>query len=448
MNCDNDRDCGNKESIPNIFMRAQEQNSNSNSNNNNFLNKDSISDYATAFLTALDTSLAKKWREEDREWRKQDCSFRKEEREYKIVEQLYREQSNNWRKADMNQRTLENARVVWNRYVEKNRRDVEEKSEQLRAQSNLAALIAGFAVVSLVELNFTNDYEQLPKHVSEWLIALYASTTALVVGLMLNSMVLCTFLLSSILKRGKSYVSEDEEAEFLTRCRKFAHHYKPGDYPPQPKRTFERHWENRCEDSWRKAFFMFTFGVPVFLINLACCAWLKFAYSSITSGLVSFIVFISAIVWAKTNKDWGWEIARGSNSQGKTSHKNAPYTKSFSTGKANGLPFDWHAQRPTFYDDEDEDFYTNGNNADADADADSVQEEEEEEEEVEEGEGEESEDEGDDDDDEKAKSDDSALERRRRRRREKKANHAVVVEELDLDSEKDERVFVPIHDST
>ena len=177
----------------------------------------------------------------------------------------------NWRKSDVKQRTLDNARVVWNRYVEKNRRDVEEKSEQLKSISNLSALIAGFAVVSLVELNFTNDFEKLPTHVSEWLISVYAASTALVVGLMLNSMVLCTFILSSILKRGKSYVSEDEEAEFLFRCRRFANHFKPGDYPPQPKRTFERHWENRCESSWKKAFYMFTMGVPIFLANLACC---------------------------------------------------------------------------------------------------------------------------------------------------------------------------------
>ena len=78
-------------------------------------------DIATAFLTALDTSLSKKWREEDRTWRQQDVNYRKEEREYRIVEQIYREQQVNWRKSDVKQRTLDNARVVWNRYVEKNR---------------------------------------------------------------------------------------------------------------------------------------------------------------------------------------------------------------------------------------------------------------------------------------------------------------------------------------
>ena len=152
-------------------MEASSSSSNAAGGGANIGHLGQTSDIATAFLTALDTSLSKKWREEDRMWRQQDINYRKEEREYRILEQLYREQQVNWRKSDVKQRTLENARCVWNRYVEKNRRDVEEKSEQLKSISNLSALIAGFAVVSLVELNFTNDFEKMPSHVSEWLIS-------------------------------------------------------------------------------------------------------------------------------------------------------------------------------------------------------------------------------------------------------------------------------------
>jgi calcium release-activated calcium channel protein 1 len=43
----------------------------------------------------------------------------------------------------MEQRALDNARVLWDRYVENNRRAVEERSEQLKGVSDLAALIAG-----------------------------------------------------------------------------------------------------------------------------------------------------------------------------------------------------------------------------------------------------------------------------------------------------------------
>ena len=218
-------------------------------------------------------------------------------------------------------------------------------------------------------------------------------------------------------------MSEDEEAEFLFRCRRFANHFKPGDYPPQPKRTFERHWENRCESSWKKAFYMFTMGVPIFLANLACCAWLKFSYSKLTNGLVSGIVFISALVWAKTNKDWGWEIAKGSDARRSLNGKKNLKRGADVGGKINGLPFDWHA-RPKEDDDDDDD-------DDEEEEDDRIyfeyEYEDEEDKEVEE--------EKENTSSPTNKSDDSALERR-------------PEDELEgTRADKDERVFVSIHDN-
>ena len=51
----------------------------------------------------------------------------------------------------MAQRNVDNARVLWARNREKNRREVEERSEQLRSMENLTALVAGFAVISFFE---------------------------------------------------------------------------------------------------------------------------------------------------------------------------------------------------------------------------------------------------------------------------------------------------------
>ena len=216
---------------------------------------------------------------------------------------------------------------------------------------------------------------------------------------------------------------EDEEAEFLFRCRRFANHFKPGDYPPQPKRTFERHWENRCESSWKKAFYMFTMGVPIFLANLACCAWLKFSYSKLTNGLVSGIVFISALVWAKTNKDWGWEIAKGSDARRSLNGKKNLKRGADVGGKINGLPFDWHA-RPKEDDDDDDD---DEEEEDDDRMYFEYEYEDEEDKEVEE--------EKENTSSPTNKSDDSALERR-------------PEDELEgTRADKDERVFVSIHDN-
>ena len=263
--------------------------------------------------------------------------FRVEERDWWHLEHLWRQENRKWRVEDVEQRVLENARWIWLRYAEKNRRDVEEKSEQLKSISNLSALIAGFAVVAFVELQF-HDPETKPAHVGEVLIVAYAATTATVVALMLNSMVLCSFLLCSILRNGKTYVSEAEEADYLFRCRSFSANYKPGDAPPTPKRSFEAFWETRCEDDWKHAFRMFTCGVPVFLVNIACVAWLKFHYSPAAAGATTAIAVAATAGWAKTQNNWGWHVARG----GRAADRSA--VASGAPREPAGMPFDWHAR--------------------------------------------------------------------------------------------------------
>lgn len=46
----------------------------------------------------------------------------------------------------------------------------------------------------------------------------FGLTTALVCGLMLNTMMICTLIQASILKTGRKFVSEWEEARFVTDC--------------------------------------------------------------------------------------------------------------------------------------------------------------------------------------------------------------------------------------
>lgn len=60
-----------------------------------------------------------------------------------------------WRTEDIEQKVLNNAVVLWERYAEQNRRFVEERSEQLKSFANLAALITGFAIVSFLQASHT-----------------------------------------------------------------------------------------------------------------------------------------------------------------------------------------------------------------------------------------------------------------------------------------------------
>ncbi|XP_024530886.1 uncharacterized protein LOC9653726 isoform X1 [Selaginella moellendorffii] len=297
-------------------------------------------DVAQVVLTAFDTSMSRTWREEDRRWRSEDrvwraedLEYRAEERKCRNQERAMREAEQRWRDEDMEQRHVENARYLWTRFVEKNRRDVEEKSEQLKAISNLAALFAGFAVVTLTQFTIAPD-----PVLTVW-IAFYGVLTAIAVGLMTISMVTCTLILGSILKNGKSYVNEEAEEEFMFKCRDFVKSYRTGDKPPSPRRTFEAFWEIRCEDDWKRAFQFFAWGVLSFLFSLIPIGWIKFYNSRLTAGLFMGVIAVSIIVWGFVQYLWGGYLT-------KTFRYNrtsiAESGSSHAASISAGLPFDWH----------------------------------------------------------------------------------------------------------
>jgi Mediator of CRAC channel activity len=115
------------------------------------------------------------WRAEDRAWRQEDRVWRKDDVTWRLQDLAFIEHQKLWRAADLHQRTLDNARALWARFVEKNRRDVEERAEQLKSIGNIAALVSGFAVVAFFE--FQADW----KAVSQALEVIFGFTTALVV---------------------------------------------------------------------------------------------------------------------------------------------------------------------------------------------------------------------------------------------------------------------------
>jgi len=198
----------------------------------------------------------------------------------------------------MQQRALDNAYVLWQRFVEKNRRTVEEHAEQLKSLANLSALVAGFSVIGFLEFGF--EPEDHPRVV----VILFGFFTALTVVLMVNCFVACSLILASILKTGKRYVSEEEEADFIWRCRAFNLNYVPGSRPPMPHRTFEQHWQHRCEGEWRRSFTLFTLGVPSFLAQLTLAAWIKFDTSLPTAALMTAVIVAAIPYWLSRATVW------------------------------------------------------------------------------------------------------------------------------------------------
>lgn len=86
--------------------------------------------------------------------------------------------------------------------------------------------------------------------------------SALQVGLNAQAMVTCSLMHASILRSGKEYVDTEAEAEYILRCQRFIADYARGQYraPPAPTRTFEEHWNTRCERDWKFAFQLYSAG--------------------------------------------------------------------------------------------------------------------------------------------------------------------------------------------
>lgn len=102
-----------------------------------------------AVFGSYDLKIAKQWRDEDLEHREQE----KQWREDAIMREI------TWRNAD-----LERERRVLK--LENEKRIIDARHKQLSAISQLSALLAGFSMVSLVEIN-------LPDHLNEILLVFY-----------------------------------------------------------------------------------------------------------------------------------------------------------------------------------------------------------------------------------------------------------------------------------
>eukprot|EP00873_Tetraselmis_striata_P020878 jgi/Tetstr1/441142/TSEL_029403.t1 len=291
-----------------------------------------VSEMAQAVLQGYDTHLSAKWheeerswREEERRWRKEDLIFRRKEFEAIEADRAFMSTQRDWHSYEVRQRALDNSRVLWQRFVEKNRRAVEERAEQLKSISDLSALIAGFSVIGFLEFQF----DPLLHH--RVVVLLFGLFTALTVVLNVNAFVACSLVHASILKSGKKYVSEGQEADFIWKCHQYTAHYTPDMRPPMPGRTFEQHWQQRCESEWRRSFMLFTLGVPSFLLQLILASWIKFDAARYTAITMTVIILSGIPYWAMVQKRWSDHLLASGED-----------TIPASVFPPMGLPFDYH----------------------------------------------------------------------------------------------------------
>nr|ADE77601.1 unknown [Picea sitchensis] len=259
-----------------------------------------------AALTGLDTWMSRKWREKQWRWRQQRSDWRAEDMQFRFEEILLREEEQDcfqaelrWREEDMKQRKVGNSRYLWNRFSERNRRDVEEKSEQLRSISWLSGLVTSFTMTSPIEFTFISQSISIAKLTS------YAIFAAIVPTLMITSTIICVYLLGRILKMGKMFVAEHAEEVFMKQCCLFSGSNGTLPTPPKPRRTFERFWDIRCENDWEKAFYLFILGIGSFLALLCTMGFIKFSFANGVAILFSAIIGVVFFIWLGAQLTWG-----------------------------------------------------------------------------------------------------------------------------------------------
>ena len=152
------------------------------------------------------------------------------------------------------------------------------KLAQLSSISSLAALVAGFNVVALVELNVESS--------NLVLVTFQALFTALTVSLMTLSFLKTTYISLGILKASESAYAVD-----------------PTD--SSTSQSFDAFWKLQCESDFRLAFRLFTVAVPCFLVNLALISAVKYdtLYAPIVA--VSCVVFFTLYSFGVTHARWG-----------------------------------------------------------------------------------------------------------------------------------------------
>jgi calcium release-activated calcium channel protein 1 len=178
------------------------------------------------------------------------------------------ERSSVWREEDNERRLIDNTRRL-----------VDEKTRQLSAVSQLSALVAGFSMVVLVELNYSPDCPTL-------LLAFYGLFASATVALNVMAMMSCVLMLVGVLKYD------------CVRRR-------------QPFRTY---WSLHCEAEWSRAFKCFNFGIPTFLMTICVTGWVKFdSYRSSQGGefvdflapsLVSLVAVFTLVFWLYESNKW------------------------------------------------------------------------------------------------------------------------------------------------
>jgi calcium release-activated calcium channel protein 1 len=210
-----------------------------------------------AVFGSYDLKNAKQWRDEDLQFREQEKQWREDAlaREYE------------WRKADL----ARERRVV---KLEAEKRAVDARHKQLTALSQLAALLAAFSMVTIVEVNIPDD-------LNRGVLLAYGLVVCFEFIFMLLAMLICTLLLLAVTR----FVTHTLEGEVRALSAIELDLVSP----------FSVWWLQKCEHEWLLAYRLFRWGASLFLTDIALLAWVQFRDWAVAAGCMSAVCVLGIL---------------------------------------------------------------------------------------------------------------------------------------------------------
>jgi len=255
---------------------------------------------AAATASFFDLDISRQARDAALAWRAEDVEFMNAQREWQEAARRFREKEMDFRREEILQRILINRR-----------REIDEKNEQLKNIASISSLIAGFSVIVLI--NISIDLVDSP----EWIISIFAATSAFTTCFMTYAFVMCTLILVGTLKKFEQHNSKLEEIKGIEDIlgaqpdRKKI--YENPDVIHFLETRFLVYWSAKCEEDWNRAYNAFTLGVPAFLLNMIFAGYLKF-YPDASPAIVITVVCALTIVllFISAHMKWGIFLQRAS----------------------------------------------------------------------------------------------------------------------------------------
>jgi calcium release-activated calcium channel protein 1 len=212
-----------------------------------------------ALFGSYDLRSSKQWRDEDMSHREQEIQWLNDE----IV------RAHAWRVADI-ERSLRTEKIEHEHLL------CEARAEQLHTVSEQCALLGGFTVIAMSNLD-------IPAEIHITIVFLYGASATLVCVLLILATVMCTMLLVAVTRYAGHSLEVSVKQMDLAQL--------------EVESPFGKWWLKTCEREQMRAYKFMGVGIVLFFFYLSVLSWVQFHKSAYASSTISILCFVAVLAW-------------------------------------------------------------------------------------------------------------------------------------------------------